>query len=117
MSNTINTSFKLANGELYLPSVERWIDLGPVRLEVKQGNLLDAQENYIVHQCNCTGKKGKGSSEQMFNRYPYADIYSGRQKPDTPGTCIVKSQAGKPTIVNLLGQRYMGKPFRNDDTY
>jgi len=75
------------------------------------GNIFDAKEKYIVHQCNCVTNKAAHLSFDIFSRYPYANIYKGREGRDKPGSIIVKGN-GKDEryVINLLGQIYPGKP-------
>lgn len=39
-------------------------------ISIKQGNLLDAQENIIVHQVNCQGVMGGGVARQIKDKWP-----------------------------------------------
>ena len=73
-------------------------------IQTKFENILNANEQYIVHQCNCVTKKSKGLSKQIFDKYPQSNIYHKRQGPDEPGTIIVKER-----IINILGQFYPGR--------
>lgn len=60
------------------------------------GNLLNAKESYICHQCNCVTIKSHGLSKTISDIYPWADLYKTRPKkspnstthPDNPGTII-----------------------------
>ena len=73
-----------------------------------KGNLLEATETYIVHQCNCKTTNGKGLSEQIFKKYPYANVY---QQKRTPGTIkICGNGKDKRFIVALFAQDGPGKP-------
>jgi O-acetyl-ADP-ribose deacetylase (regulator of RNase III) len=67
------------------------------------GNLLDSNEQYIVHQCNCITTHSKGLSTQIFRAYPEADTYS-RNDTRKPGTIHVFDK-----VINLYGQKYPGK--------
>lgn len=92
-------------------------------VEIVQGDLLDATETYIIHQCNAVTDKPKGLSRAVFSRFPHADIYTsrgGRGFKDLPGTIVVKGTLDlKPSdpayqrpVVNLIGQRYPGAAGR-----
>lgn len=52
-----------------------------------------ARETYICHQCNCVTTKSSGIAKNLFDRFPYADIYQRRlydhHHRDIPGTVIV----------------------------
>lgn len=81
-------------------------------IPVIKGNLLDAPEDYICHQCNSITTKSKGLSSAIFERFPEADIYKDRQIPDTPGTIKIRGR-----IINMIAQYYPGPPkFGNDTT-
>ena len=71
---------------------------------IKNGNLLDATEEYIVHQCNCKTNYPKGLSKEMFKKFPSANDYKDNIKRK-PGTIKVHGR-----VINLFGQKYPGKP-------
>lgn len=79
----------------------------------KEGNILDAEEDYICHQCNCVTRRGKGLSEQIFNKFPYADVYSKRKSPSVPGTIEVRNN-----IIAMYAQYFPGKAkYESDGKY
>lgn len=85
-------------------------------------SITDIRESgqVIAHQCNClTTGRAKGVARQIFETFPYSDIYSDRKAPDVPGQIIVRhpevNQAG-PIVVNLLAQFHPGKPRLHYDT-
>jgi len=94
----------------------------PYRIVV--GDLLDAQEEYILQQNNCIGCKPHGLSKTIADKYPYADPYTRRRRvgnrnmaiPEdrpVPGTIELfrsPNQDG-PTFVSLYGQYGMGRPY------
>ena len=49
-----------------------------VILNIIDGNLLDAREKYICHQCNCLSKTSYGLSKSIANKFKWADIYKIR---------------------------------------
>lgn len=84
-------------------------------LKVIKGDIFDSKEKYIVHQTNCysTGHAG-GLAYDIFNTYPYADVYSNRRPSpfgDRPGTIDIRGN-GKDQryVVALMGQFYPGGP-------
>lgn len=89
-------------------------------LEIVRGNILYADTKYIAHQCNCITTKSKGLSKIIFDRHPYADIYSSRpEKVDyknlpegqKAGTIIIKgNDRDQRYIINMLSQIYPGPP-------
>lgn len=89
-------------------------------LEIIKENILYADTKYIAHQCNCITTKGKGLSKTIFNKYPYADIYSCRPtkvdyrnlpSDQKPGTIITKGNGKEQRyIINMLAQLYPNPP-------
>lgn len=83
-----------------------------------KGNLLDATEKYIAHQCNSVSNQAGGLAYHIFQRFPYANIYAGRPYPYTavgqnlPGHCVIKGDGIKERfVINMLAQYYPGKPI------
>lgn len=80
------------------------------------GNLLDSTEKYIVHQANCVSHYAAGIADAIFSKYPHANIYTPRMKPDVPGTIIIKGNGTTERyVVNLLGQ-YQPGSFDNESS-
>lgn len=80
-------------------------------IEIVTGDIFDAKEKYLCHQCNCVTKRAAHLSKDVFEHYPWADIYTGRINPDTPGTVIIRGDGkGQRYVANILGQYYPGKP-------
>lgn len=83
-------------------------------IQIVTGDIFDAQEKYICHQTNCITKRAAHLSKDVFARYPYADIYSGRTEPDEPGNIIIKGNGqDQRYVINLLGQYYPGCKYPN----
>lgn len=78
-------------------------------LTLTHGSLLKADETYVCHQTNCVTNRSAHLAKTMFNAFPHADIYTGRQSPDTPGTIIVRGEPER-LVINMLGQYYPGAP-------
>ncbi|CAJ1400626.1 unnamed protein product [Effrenium voratum] len=81
-----------------------------VGLVQKCGDLLQASEDFIVHQCNCVySGAAQGIAEAIFNAFPAADAYRSRAEQgrphDIPGTISVHGR-----IVNVYGQLLPGRP-------
>lgn len=85
-------------------------------LTIVSGNLLDAGEQYIVHQTNCLTTRAAHLAYDVFQRFPHADIYAERGRlgvlkegaaglRHVPGTIQVRGN-----IINLLGQLGPGLP-------
>jgi hypothetical protein len=80
-------------------------------IDIVSGDLFDAEEKYLCHQCNCVTNRAAHLARAVFERYPHADIYSGRVEHDKPGRIIVRGNGqDQRYIVNMLGQYYPGKP-------
>lgn len=100
-------------------------------VKIVPGDLLEAQELFIAQQCNCCTTRAHGLSDQIFSKFPYADVYAQRPSrsmanraitPSKPGTVSVHVKKGYPTILNLMGQYGPGKPhyskrFYSSDKY
>jgi hypothetical protein len=39
------------------------------------GDLLDATEQFIAHQCNCISQNAGGLAFYLFKKFPYANVY------------------------------------------
>lgn len=77
------------------------------------GNILDAKTKYIAHQTNCVTQKAAHLSAAVFQRFPYADIYSVRPKGqiDEPGNIVIRGDGySERFVINMLAQVYPGKP-------
>ena len=80
-------------------------------LRIIKGDIFDAKEKYLVHQCNCQSKKSSGIAREVFTKYPYSNIYENRNIPDKVGSiCIKGNGIDRRYVINLFGQNYPGKP-------
>lgn len=80
-------------------------------IKIVSGDIFDSTEKYLCHQCNCITQKAAHLSKDVFARYPYADIYTGRTTPNQPGTIEIRGNGqDQRYIVNILGQFYPGNP-------
>lgn len=80
-------------------------------LKIVSGDIFQATEKYIAHQCNCITQKASHLSANVFAYYPHADIYTGRTTPDKPGSIIIRGNGqDQRFVINILGQYYPGKP-------
>lgn len=79
-------------------------------IEIITGDIFDSKEKYLCHQCNCVTNRAAHLAKDMFEHYPYADIYAPRTEPDKPGHIIVRGNGqDQRYVVALLGQYYPGK--------
>jgi hypothetical protein len=82
--------------------------------KIKTGDLLKAPETYLCHQCNCVTRRSKHLAKAVFASFPYADIYSKREKPSQPGTIVIKGDGkDRRYVINMLGQFYPGCKYPN----
>lgn len=92
-------------------------------LAVRGGNILDAKETYIAHQCNCITNHAAGLAKDLFAKFPWADIYKIRGKDgnlmrDKPGKIIIKGDGKEQRfVINMLAQNYPGhpKPYETEE--
>lgn len=92
--------------------------LAHANLEVVAGDLLAADADYIVHQCNCRSRgRAEGVARQIFEQWHSADTY--RTDPTdqhrAPGTVhIVRPRYSHgvlvPGVANLYAQDRAGPP-------
>lgn len=80
-------------------------------IEIITGDIFESKEKYLVHQANCVTKRAAHLAKDVFDKYPYSDIYTSRIDADKPGHIIIKGDGlDKRLIVAILGQYYPGKP-------
>lgn len=83
-------------------------------LQIVTGDLLDCKEKYLCHQTNCVTNRSKYLAKSVFVRFPYADIYSARKSPSSPGSIAIKGDGvDQRIVINLLGQYYPGCKYPN----
>lgn len=82
---------------------------------IEGGNILDAEEIVIIHQCNCITRNAHGLAKAIFNKWPQSDCYSGRMIQNLPGT-INPKLCGDKIIVNMFSQYYPGNAIKDVDT-
>jgi O-acetyl-ADP-ribose deacetylase (regulator of RNase III) len=92
----------------------------------REGDLLEADQQYIVHQTNCISRAPKGLAASMFRRFPHADVYGSvvrsrrkRIAGDTPGTIAVMGEGAEGPergVINLFGQDSPGRPRGRHET-
>ena len=82
-------------------------------ISVVNGNLLDAIEDYIVHQCNCVSINPIGLALVLFNKYPDANTYITKHitTKSIPGTIDVIGN-----VINMYAQYYPTVPKYSNDS-
>lgn len=84
-------------------------------VQVINGNLLDAKEKYLLHQCNCVSTNARGIAEQIFYQFPYANTYVDNNRK--PNTIDIKGNGtSQRYIINMYSQYYPGGPQYQDTT-
>jgi len=82
--------------------------------KIVEGDLLNYDAKYIVHQTNSTSANASGIARSIFDKFPYSNIYTERLQTkhiDTPGTIIVRGNGkNQRYVINLMGQFFPGKP-------
>ena len=91
-------------------------------IKIVNGDLLLADEKYIVHQCNCVSTNAKTLALQIFKKYPFSNSYQQRNGDKTkfskPGTIeIFCSDNNDKSIVNFYSQFYPSTPKYSNDSY
>ena len=81
------------------------------QIEIIEGtNLFDADTKYIVHQCNCVTSTAAHLAKDMFEKFPYSNVYENRIKDDEPGTIkIMGDGLEQRYVISMFGQYYPGK--------
>jgi hypothetical protein len=80
-------------------------------IEIVSGDIFDAKEKYLCHQCNCVTNKSAHLAKDVFARYPYADVYTSRTEHDKPGTIAIRGNGqDQRYVISCFGQYYPGKP-------
>ena len=82
-------------------------------LKIVEGDLTEAKEKYIAHQCNCQSNNAKGIAKTIFDKFPFSNIYSEREKygANEPGKIIICGNGkNERYVINMMGQISPGKP-------
>ena len=84
-------------------------------IKIVNGNILDADEKYIAHQCNLCTTRAAGVAKAIFNKYPHANIYKDRIYGaeidfSQSGTIVICGNEDERLVVNMKSQVYPGKP-------
>ncbi len=87
-------------------------------IEYKTGDLLEATEELIAHQCNCVSQGAAGIAFYIFKKYPYSNDYAKRiftHKADIPGTIKIHGDGNlKRYVLNMYSQYLPGGPNMMD---
>jgi len=84
-------------------------------LRIVKGNLLESQEQYLCHQCNCVTRWAAYIAGDIFQRFPWADVYLpriplGYKDKDEPGTIKISGDGqDQRFVVAMFAQVYPGR--------
>jgi len=88
-------------------------------IEIVTGDLLEATEKYIAHQCNCLTQNSAGTAKAIFDKFPHANTYERRVRlpdgtnsiVDVPGTIVILGNGqDQRYVINMYAQYYPGRP-------
>lgn len=91
-----------------------------MKVKIVQGDLLEATEDYIAHQCNCVTIQSKHIAQQIFDKYPYSNTYRLRtvekKTHNIPGTIDIMGNGIEDRyVINVYSQLYPSYPkYVND---
>lgn len=74
-----------------------------------RGNLLDATEWAIVHQCNCVTRRAAGLAAAIAKKWPHADPYA-RRNEDRPALGSIRVYDAGRRVIALFAQWDPGRP-------
>jgi len=87
----------------------------PTNLKVVRGSILDAPiDQAILHQCNCRTETAAGLAKQIFDRWPFCDVYRGVM-PRHPKLVVPRlAEKNGPVVIALFAQDRPGKNTWNE---
>lgn len=80
---------------------------------VIEGDLLESDAQYIIHQTNCVSHGASGLAYFLFDKFPYADVYAERKRDNIwhkPGNIYIRGGNGDRLVINAMGQFMPGNP-------
>lgn len=83
-----------------------------------EGDLLDCNSKYIIHQCNCVTKTGHaaGIAASIFDKFEYANVYIKKYNSQ-PGTIEIRGNGvDQRFVVAFYSQYYPGSPMYPNST-
>lgn len=67
------------------------------------GDLLEAKDDYIVHQCNCVTTRAHGLSQVISDMFPYANPYSVRRSVRVGVNMCIEEDRPKCGSIKIYG--------------
>ena len=82
--------------------------------KIIDGNILNATEQYVAHQCNCkTRTNASGVAAAIFAAWPWSEVYLNRTEDGTLGSISVHGNGeNERFVINMYAQKYPGGPTR-----
>lgn len=78
-------------------------------MRIIDGSILDSQEQYIAHQCNCLTTNSAGVARLIFDKYPFSNVYKDRMSPSEIGTIDIRGDGENDRfVINMFAQYYPG---------
>jgi O-acetyl-ADP-ribose deacetylase (regulator of RNase III) len=77
-------------------------------VSIVEGNILNSNAQYIIHQTNCVSFGFSGLANSIFEKYPESNIYKIRSELNTwhkPGHIYIVEK-----VINAMGQFFPGTP-------
>lgn len=85
-----------------------------MKVKIIEADILSCTAKYIAHQVNCRSKLSKGLSYDLFQKYPYANVYADGTKR-VPGNIIIRGNGeDERFVINMAAQYYPSKPKQHD---
>lgn len=82
-----------------------------MKIEYITGDLMSAEEHYLVHGCNAQGAMGSGVAKLIRDKYPEA-YTEYRAEYDRKGLAVGETvwvNCGQHTIINAITQEFYGR--------
>ncbi len=92
-------------------------------MNIIKGNIIHADADYIIQQCNCLTVRSHGLAKTLEDAFPHANLYGRRRSVGNRNLAIPEDRslpgtgtilAGAPNIVCLFGQ---WRPGRTNASY
>jgi len=85
-----------------------------MKIIYKQGNLLDCEEDIIVHGVNCQGKMGRGVAKAIRDKWPvvydyYAAYFTEGANPEMLGKIVIAPIGFGKYVINAFTQNGHGR--------
>lgn len=87
-------------------------------IKIVEGDILESNAQYIVHQTNCVSHKASGLAKFLFEKFPHANVYEERALVKSwhiPGQIYIRGgissgDESNRLVINVMGQFLPGAP-------